>query len=70
MKKEELLKALRHEIAICDKLNAQYKEERREEERKGNEVGASVFDDLQIQTMGEKYGLKTAIKYIESILED
>lgn len=67
--KEELLKALQHEISICNKLDAEYRDEYFEKVGAGEEVKARVLEDLRTQVHGEKYGLETAIKYIESILK-
>lgn len=68
--KDNIIKLLQHEISICNKLDAEYRDEYFEKVGAGDEVGARVLDDMRIQLHGEKYGLETAIKYIESILKD
>lgn len=67
--KEELLQLLRHEISICNKLDAEYRDEYFEKVGAGEEAKARCLDDLRTRTHGERYGLETAIKYIESMGE-
>lgn len=64
MNKEKIIKLLQHEISICNKIDAEY----REKYYKAlgvDEVGARCYNDLRTQLSGEKLGLGTAIKYIE-----
>lgn len=65
MNKENIIKLLQHEISICNKLDAEYKDAYFKAIGERDEVGARCYDDLRVQLSGEKMGLKTAIKYIE-----
>lgn len=65
--KEKLLQLLQHEISICNKLDAEYRDEYFEKVEAGEMAKARCLDDLRTRTRGERYGLKIAIKYIESM---
>lgn len=67
--KEKLLQLLQHEISICNKLDAEYRDEYFEQVEAGDKEKARCLDDLRTRTRGERYGLKIAIKYIESMGE-
>ena len=67
--KEKLLQLLQHEISICNKLDAEYRDEYFEKVEAGEKEKARCLDDLRTRTRGERYGLKIAIKYIESMGE-
>lgn len=66
--KEKLLKLLQHEISICNKLDAEYKEQYYKA-LGVDEIKARCLDDLRTQLNGKKHGLEIAINYIESILK-
>lgn len=61
---EKIIKLIQHEIAICDKLDKEYRGEWLDAVGKGDEVGARVLDDLRIQIHGEKIGYKKALEFI------
>ncbi len=65
--KEKLLQLLEHEVSICNKLDAEYRDEYFEKVEAGEKNKARCLDDLRTQTRGERYGLKIAIEYIESM---
>lgn len=67
--KEKLLQLLQHEISICNKLDAEYRDEYFEKVEAGEKDKARCLDDLRTRTRGERYGLKIAIGYIESMGE-
>lgn len=63
-------KLIRHEIAICDKLYAEYGDAWLDAVGKGDEVGARVYNDLRTLIHGEKRGLKIALDYIEGARDE
>lgn len=65
MNKENIIKLLRHELSICDKLYAEYRDAWLKAIDERDEVGARCYEDMRIQIAGEKLGIKIAIKYIE-----
>lgn len=65
MNKDNIIKLLRHELYICDKLYAEYRDAYFKAISERDEVGARCYSDLRIQITGEKLGIKNAIKYIE-----
>lgn len=67
---KDIPKLIRHEIAICDKLDAEYKDAWLDAVGKGDEVGARVYNDLRTQLHGEKRGLKIALEYIEGARDE
>ena len=67
--KEKLLQLLQHEVSICNKLDAEYRDEYFEKVEAGEKEKARCLDDLRTRTRGERYGLKIAIEYIESMGE-
>lgn len=66
--KEKLLQLLEHEVSICNKLDAEYRDEYFEKVQAGEKDKARCIDDLRTRTRGERYGLKIAMKYIKDIM--
>lgn len=65
MNKDNIIKLLHHELAICDKLYDEFRDEWIKAIDKHDEVGERCYADLRTQITGEKLGIRNAIKIIE-----
>lgn len=65
MNKDNIIKLLHHELAICDKLYAEYRDAWFKAINNRDEVGERCYADLRTQIAGEKLGIRNAIKIIE-----
>lgn len=66
---ENIKKLLRHEMAICEKLMKEYRDNSILAVQAGDLDGAQVQDDLCVFMRGRKSGLETALMLLGEDIE-